>query len=247
MRNVEEIIGRQLTRWNSVAQLLNKVPGQQTQAAPTPGQQHPVICISRDLGCGARIVAKSLAARLGYDIFGSQMIDAIARDLDVQRHMVDGLDESDKTGLRMMLETYMRGREIAPDEYLAALVRVVQTMAMRGGVILLGRGASFVLREKSALNVRLTAPMEIRIERLMQYEDMSRQEATAKIQEADRTRERFIKKYFGENVLVRAQAFDLGINLGRIAPADAPELILHALELRGYDLEKMALPLETAL
>lgn len=244
MRKIDEIVQRQLHRWNSITDILKYVPGgQPTGAAPAePGSvKHPPICISRELGSGARLICEYLCQRLGYGIFGSGIIDEIAKDLKVQRQLVDNMDEHGRNELEMILMTYLRGREIEVQEYLRSLVRVVKTLGRGGGVVMLGRGATFILREKAAINVLVVAPLELRVKRLMEYEKMSEKEARAMAVAYDRQREHFVHKFFGENIHNMSN-FDLVINTERIAPDKAGEVVIQALQTRGYNLEELALP-----
>jgi cytidylate kinase len=246
MRNIEEIVQRQVNRWNSITQTLHYIPGQLKGgaiASAEPGSvKHPPICISREIGSGAREICRYLCAHLGYEIFGSAIIDEIAKDMNVQRQLVDSLDEYGRSELELMVESYLRGREIESHEYLKSLMRVVRTLGKNGGVVLLGRGSTFILREQAALHVLVIAPLEERIRRMMAYDHLGEAEARKKVLDYDRQREHFIHKYFGGNIHNPA-LFDLVINTGRIPPERAGELVLDALRMRGYNLEELAMPL----
>lgn len=244
MRYVEELISRQVNRWNSITQALHYAPGQgpegeAKEAAPVP-PAFPTICISREMGSGAREIASGLCERLGYEFFGSSIIDEIAKDLNVQRQLVDSLDEWGRSELEFMLETYLRGREFESQEYVKSLVRVVKTLAMKGAVVLLGRGATFILKDEAALNVLVISPLETRIKRLMDYDHLDEKTARERVVKYDHQRESFIKHYFGQDIH-NPHNFDLTINTGRIPPAEASKLILQALELRGYELDKITI------
>ncbi|HOE96857.1 MAG TPA: cytidylate kinase-like family protein [Candidatus Sumerlaeota bacterium] len=243
-RSLEQIIQRQIHRWNYIAQLLNYHPGRPPGDVPAPreegGTRHPVLCISRDLGAGARWIAKALCERLGYQLMGSQLIDEVARDLKVQRSLIETLDETTRGAIELMLESQVRGRQIEPGDYLRALYRVIQTIAIKGGVVLLGRGARFIVRDRSALNVLITASLETRCRRYAEQETCGIREAEARLLRADRDRAEFIRRYFGQDVRDPAH-YDLSLNTDRVSAEAAVELILRALELRGYDLSVMAI------
>lgn len=245
MRNIEEIVQRQVNRWNSITQVLHYVPGQKPVPTAVPAEagalKHPPICISRELGSGAREICRYLCARLGYEIFGSSIIDEIAKDLKVTRQLVSSLDEHGRSELEMMLETYLRGREIESQEYFKSLVRVVKTLGNNGGVVLLGRGSTFILKDLAALNVLIVAPLELRIHRMMEYDNLSEKEAHEKVLGYDHQRENFIRNYFGQNIH-NPGLFDLVINTGRIPPEEAGELVIQALKTRGFTIESLALP-----
>ena len=243
-RSIDEIVDRQIRRWSSMAVGLHCEEGDpasgQIPELVRPVLVHPVICISRDLGSGAREVVSVLCERLGYDVFGHAVIDEIARDMHVQRQVIDSMDETSRNELELVIESYLKGREIDSQEYHCSLVRVIKAMALRGGLILLGRGASFILGDQSALNVLITAPEEERIERLMGYLNVDRDTARKQLHESDIAREKFAHKMFGKDIH-DIGTYDMLINTSRVSPPMAAQLILKALELRGYDLSVMSL------
>ena len=249
MRNVEEMIHRHFNRWNHITHKLKYTPGspkdaEKSEEQPEPGKVHPVICLSRTLGAGARDIAQDLCNRLHYEVFGRSIIDEIARDLKVQRELVNSLDEVGRSRVEILLQTYLNGREIEREEYHCSLVRVIQSVAMKGGLVLLGRGAGFILKDQAAINVFVTGPLDQRIERLMCYETIDEAQARAQIEKTDRQRALFIQKTFERNIQ-DPENYDLCINTGRIAPEAAAELVLHTLVSRGFDLEQMTVPVES--
>jgi cytidylate kinase len=245
MRSIEELIQRQVNRWNSITETLKYVPGRKeagTVAPVEPGSvKHPPICISRELGSGAREICHYLCQHLGYEIFGRSIIDEIAKDMHVQRQLIDSLDEHGRSELELIIESYLRGREIESQEYLGSLVRVIKTLGRGGGVVLLGRGGAFILREQSALNVLVIAPLELRVKRLMAYNHLNEKDARKEVLAYEHAREYFVRKFFGEDIHNTGN-FDLVINTGRIPPEQAGEVVLQALKTRGYSLEEMAMP-----
>ena len=244
-RHIEELIDRQISRWNSMRALLERdaeheAGGERPRSAFEP-PSHPVICISRDIGAGAREVALGLCRRLNYDLYGMELINQIARDLKVQQQLIDSLDENARSDLRLILESYLRGREIETSEYLRALIRIVQTMALRGGVVLLGRGAAYILRERAGLSVMITAPLEKRIERVGNYLGVEPEKARAHTLAEDRKRSQYSYQYFKVDSHDPFN-YDLMINTSRVEPPQAIEVILCALRERGYPPEKITLP-----
>ena len=237
-RHIEELIERQVKRWNSIVHTLRYAPGD--PAAGEPGLRHPVICMSRRLGSGARSINAILCERLGYQVFGSALIDEIARDLNVQRQLVNGLDERARGEIETLLDFYLEGKEISPQDYFRSLVRVVEALTRLGGTILLGRGSSLILGERAGLRVFVTAPLELRVRRLMQYESLDEATAQRKIAESDRERDAFVRKYWKVDVNDPLH-YDMVINSARLDPGTAAGLILHALEARGFPAEQIAL------
>jgi cytidylate kinase len=244
MRSRDELVNRQIHRWELNIEAMKAEEAEKlrnARDASRMAEDHPPICLSRDLGAGARAIARILCERTGYVLFGKDILDCLARDMNVQRQLIDSLDEHCRGGLELMLETCLRGREIDNSEYFASLARVINTLAIRGGVVLLGRGASFILRERSALNVYVTAPLERRIEQVAKYDDVHPETARRTIEHNDSARRGFIHKLFNAD-LASPETCDLVVNTARIEPDAAADLILAALAARGWPLDRLRMP-----
>jgi cytidylate kinase len=86
------------------------------------------------------------------------------------------------------------------DEYHEALLETLVCLATHGSVILVGRGANFVLRENAqGLNVRITASPEVRIQRLSKSWEATPVEARRRMESDDEERRKFIRQYFKQD------------------------------------------------
>ena len=97
--------------------------------------------------------------------------------------------------------------------------RVIQAAAHRGNLVMLGRGSFAVLaRYVDVLNVRIQAPFELRVRRVMESEHLTEwREVEVMVKESDRVRSSFIYNWYGlqwEN----ATLFNLTIDTSRITP-----------------------------
>lgn len=233
MRHLEELINRQIHRWNAMASALaHAVPGEAPKEAPPPPPPMS-IAISRQVGAGARSLAINLSERLGYTIFGRDAIDYVARDLHVQRQIIDSLDERTRGEFELMLDSFLSGHEIASEEYAASLARVIRAMALKGGVILLGRGAPLVLRgSPQCLRLLMVAPLEIRIQRVAGYEHCDPSEARRMVLERDRERENCARRLYRCDPL-NPLDYDLVINTDRVPVEQATDMVMSILQARG--------------
>jgi len=232
--NVQTIIERQLRHWDNMAAVLRKqAPGKPLAEASC----RPVITLSGPIGSGIERLAVALARELEYDIYGRELLDAVAADLNCQRLLLEGLDERVQSNLRTMFETLIHGREIENQEYLAALVRVVGSLAEKGGVIIIGRGSAFILGHRAALRILLEAPLEARVRRVMQSRQISEDEARRHIAAREQAQRKFCRYYFRRE-LSDPTAFDLTINTERLDPENAVALIRAALAARGVEISR---------
>ena len=100
---------------------------------------------------------------------------------------------SDKTDL-------ICGSFLDRDEYLKILQETIRTLAKRGNVVIVGRGSQCILKDyPKALHVRFVAPLEYRIQRIMEEEAIDQEQAKQMIQEKDKQREYYLQHNYQEN------------------------------------------------
>ena len=223
MKQIGQMVNRQMQEWEL----------RRRADRGSPAEKGPVVCLSREIGSGGRELARSLATRLDLQILGRDTIDFIAEDLHAQRRLIDILDERGRESLERWVDGYLHGTPVEFDEYGRSLVKVVRSAAMQGGVLFLGRGASFVLGLDDAFCVRLVAPLEKRIERLMVYESIAHDEAEARIEKADEERKRFVERVFRRDTS-DPLAHHLILNTENLDLGQATEIVLSTMRLEGF-------------
>jgi cytidylate kinase len=95
----------------------------------------------------------------------------------------------------------------------------MRELARRGDALLVGRGGSVFLRDEPwAFHVRLTAPMDIRLRRVMEYRWVREAQARKLIDQSDADRRRFYDGYFGAD-WSDPLGYHITVNSGRLGPA----------------------------
>ncbi|OAI39684.1 hypothetical protein AYO40_05575 [Planctomycetaceae bacterium SCGC AG-212-D15] len=172
-----------------------------------------VITISRAYGAGGGEVAKKLAAALGWELLDRELLHQAAAIEHVPDADLERLDEHE-------IGFFDRFRFHPPHErYLHGLTEAARRAAARGKVVLVGRGVRHLLGDADALHVRLVATPAWRAERMARREGWSGTEAEARVAAVDRTRDRFMRYFFGPAATDPA-SFDLVINTERVPPDD---------------------------
>ena len=113
------------------------------------------------------------------------------------------------------------------------ITETILHLAELGNVILIGRGAAVVTANLDhVFHVRLVSALEKRIQRIQELQKMSKQEALRFIEQEDRGRERYLKKYFKADV-DDPLLYDLTINVDRISYDNAANLIAESVLKRA--------------
>lgn len=223
MKHVPQIVDQQMREWE-----LRRMGDHKAHS-----EKGPVICISRELGTGARVIAHRLSEELGCTILGRDTIDFVAEDLHAQRRLVDALDEKGRVSLERWVEGYLHGSPVEYDEYGRSLIKVFRAAAEKGNVLFLGRGASFVLGLDNAFCVRLVAPLECRITQVMAYESLTREQAVERIRRRDAEQVTFTRKVFHREI-TDPLAFHLILNVYKVEPEQAVQIILMTMAAEGF-------------
>ncbi len=224
------LIERQLGPCDRLAAFLKSHAHTRPQGQPPPPS--PVVTISGLIGSGRARLGKALAAELGYELVGREILDAVASDLKCQRELLETLDERMRSNVEVLLESWLRGRAIGKEDYIQALFRVVGSVAERGGAVIIGRAAGLILGPRAALRICLVASVEQRIGRVRETRGVSEKEAREFVAERDREQSRFCRRHFGCEI-TDPRVHDLVINTDRIPPESAAPVVLSALAARG--------------
>jgi cytidylate kinase len=190
---------------------------------------NPVITISRTMGSGGRIVARKLADDLGFSLWDKELIDAIAAASEMPKSIVEAFDEKTISEIRLLIYAVLGNYDLSGFMYLKHLTRMAAAIASVGNAVILGRGVNFLL--PNALNIRMDASLERRVENMMSYDGVDRHKAEGKIRKSDRERERFLRDVFGKE-RVRSFNYDVSLWLDKFTAAEAVEIIKVA--YRGF-------------
>jgi cytidylate kinase len=123
--------------------------------------------------------------------------------------------------------------QLDDERYIKTLTGVLKGVAKRGDVVMLGRGSQAILRdEPGVLHVYVAAPMEHRINLLVDRDGIARGDAEKRIKDSDKNRIAFHRHYFKVEPDNPA-LYDLGINAGRVRTDIAAQMIAIAARARS--------------
>ena len=152
-----------------------------------------ILTISREYGSGGREIAQAVAGTLGYDyVDKARVLEDIKAFGTRWEEWAKELDEHSPT----VWERYdwsFRG--------FGALIRgTILNYALKDRVVIMGRGGNFILKDvPHALRIRVVAPLEARIERIMKRETVDYDTAQWLIKKTDRERSSFLYALYGKH------------------------------------------------
>ena len=183
-----------------------------TEAAGSPAQRR-VLTLSRELGAGESQFAAALAERLKMQVYDRELLEQEAVRLGVSEAEMEKIDERPAS----LFQRFRPGSIY--QRYLEALRQIMEQLAKRGEVILVGRAGNCILRDHPrAFHVRLVAPMPVRLRRVMEYRWVREGVARKLIAQSDAQRSSFYESYFGVD-WGNPLEYHISVNSGRLGPA----------------------------
>lgn len=198
----------------------------------------PCVLVSREIGSGGSQIASRVAQRLGWPVLDKQIVDKLASQYGTPRVVLDAVDEKKVGWLLDMFNGWIEGHGFSQLSYVNRLGRLFNTVAKRGNVVIVGRGAKFLLPKTAGFSVRIVAPLDFRVEQVILRQGVSAAKARALIEQSDRDRQAFIETFFHHNV-ADPHDHDLVVNIKQLSQDDAVNLIVSAahswLKRRGFE------------
>lgn len=181
-----------------------------------------IITISRELAALGDTTAHELTELLGCRLVDKQSLEDRMKSLGAVERNIVKYDERKPS----FWDSLSQDR----DDYLHYLKTAVFYEAGQGNCVFMGRGSAALLGGvPGALSVFLSAPMEIRLERVKSYFHCDERRARQIIEQSDRDREGFFQ-YFFETKWKAPENYHLSLNTGILHPQLCALLIKTALE-----------------
>ena len=227
MAAVLKLLERQLGLWELKRRLtdVGQRPGRCLEGHVAYG---PCLLISRQRGSGGSRVARLAGERLGWHVFDREVVDEIAKLAHVRQQLVESVDEETRSNWEETWRPELEPADIGCEEYLRCLRDVVLTLGHHGDVVILGRGAQYLLPAQCALRVRVVAPRALRVQRVADRDGAPLPKAEAHVEKFDADRAAFIQKSFQQDPNSPLN-YDLVVNTGDITIEATTEMVLSAL------------------
>lgn len=165
--------------------------------------ENKIICIAREFGSGGHEIALRTGSRLGIRVYEKDLFHLACRYGELSEKVMESADE--RATNPFLYRTVHEGnyhvtRGLPTSEVLFELQsHEIRKIAKRESCIFVGRCADYVLREEKVklLRVFVRAPLEKRIERKMQQENLTREKAVRLVRKMDKRRKKYYEFYTG--------------------------------------------------
>ena len=203
-----------------------------------------VITINRELGSGGRTIGKKLAERLNVPFYDKALIKALTKKYKLSVKEIEEMKGRNHSwwaefkramniGAEMGVSQYHYRAKfsdmpdmLTTDEMFSTEQEVLRGIATDESCVIAGRSGFFVFREHpNHLSILIQASMNYRIERVARKQNLTAEEARKAIEQVDKMRENYVKKYTGFS-RYDTRNYDLMISADGKTEDEIVELIL---------------------
>ena len=197
-----------------------------------------IINVGRSFGSGGGFVAKAIGEKLGIPVYDNELISRVAEESGYSKGLFAKGEE--KRSLFSVSSFFASGRLSYSDSgYVNDNVmfriqsEVIRSIAEKGDAIIIGRCADYILRDLKCLDVFICAPVEYRVNRLVESEKISPEEAEDLIRRKDRTRETYYN-YYTFGAWGTASNYDLCVDSSVLGIEGTADYIIDFGKRAGY-------------
>ncbi len=211
---------------------------------PVESKTGPVITISRDFGCpGDRLghhIAEVLEARNKsgkepWKTLGKEIIYEAAQEINMSAELVEKITNKKEHSIFTDLFSAFSDHYTPNDlEVKRVVAGVIRAMALKGHVILIGRGSVALTQDiKDSINIHLYASTKWRVARTMErFSLKSEEEARKKLEQIDFERT-YLRNFYAGRTIDQSY-YDVTFNAETFSIEDMAESVMAVMERRGY-------------
>lgn len=170
----------------------------------------PFVTISRQAGAGGQALAVELLNQIqklhheplfsGWQLCNQELCQLLAQDLTL-KSSVESLRRTEYHSHAEDVISQLLCGSLSQDHVIKKMFHLMRTFALHGKVIFVGRGSPFLTRDlPMGIHVRLEAPMESRIQRMMSALRLDEKKAREIILEKDKAKAELVKTYFHKDI-----------------------------------------------
>lgn len=196
-----------------------------------------VITINREVGSGGRSVGRILAERLNVKYYDKALVAGLTEKFGLSPEEIERIKAQKKSWWNEF-NNYYHTRVNSTSQPMEAEVKlttasmfetekaILEGLAEQESCVVAGRSGFLVFREwPNHLSIFIQASMEYRIDRIMQKQGVTEQEARDIIQKMDSSRETYIQKY-DDTSRYDTRNYQLVISMDGMTPESVADVIM---------------------
>ena len=200
-----------------------------------------VITINREMGSGGRTIGRKLAEKLGVEFYYKSVIKGLEKQFNLTAEEIEKQKGRERgwwaaikrqlTGSVMSSNPFIpmvadAADQLDTDEVFKAETEILKGIAEEESCVVAGRSGFFVFRDHpNHMNILIQASMPHRIQRVMEKQNLTKEEAHKAIDKVDKMRENYVSKYT-KSSRYDTRNYDLVLCMDKISEDDAVAIIM---------------------
>lgn len=211
----------------------------------TAREPGPVVTLSRLYGCPSKPIAQELTQAINLYVeargkssswswISKEILEESASELKIDPTRIKYVFNYEERGFFDEILSAQSSKYYASDKKIRkTIAQVIHNIASDGNVVIVGRAGAAIVRDiPRSLHIRLMAPVDWRTEKIMETQQISRDQAMKKIAETDLKRKKFMDYYYGKES--DDSLFDIIYNCAAIPREMIVESIMTMLIMKQY-------------
>jgi cytidylate kinase len=213
-------------------------------AGPAPDHKGMVITMSRDTGCDGVPIVKEVIKQLNANLKGisinhpwqfvsKEIFEKSAKKLNVKLDIFEQLEDvKDKSFVEDIINSFSTEQYPSDFKIKRTYKEVIESIERVGGVVVLGRaGVAIVKHRRRNLHVKLTAPLDWRIDKIAKEYGITKAKATKHVNISDKHRDDLTKYYMGRKV--QFTDYDVVLNVSSLTKKEISATLVAMIEEKG--------------
>ena len=167
----------------------------------------PTVTLSREFGCEAYPLAKSLMSHLGqkkvdyfdkWNIYDKELIKLISTNENISENFLEHVEQDDR--LSDFMATFMAG-SLTQSEAYELIAGYIAKIALNGNAIIVGRGSSIITNKfPNCFHFRIVGSLDGRVQSIAKRLDIDHKAAHELVVQKQKERDNFISNYFKTDI-----------------------------------------------
>jgi len=201
----------------------------------------PVITISRQSGCEAKLIGRLIANELNkhhdncpWRCIDKEVLEHSANELHLNTSKIEKFYKGQEKSTFTDIFSAFSKSHVNDMKIKNTIKEVILSICQQGHVVLIGRAGAAILQDKpNVLNIRLTAPFFWRIDTIMQNQNKGIEKAEEWAIETDENRHKLFYTFLGKQPGNLDYLFDATLNRQHFSVNETAQIILHLAKLKG--------------
>lgn len=199
--------------------------------------EHVIFTIGRQFGAGGRAVAALIGDKLGIPVYDNSLLTEAAKEYGYSPDIFKKRDEKHHLfGLSRLFSSnaYNADNYMGDNMLFQMQSQAIREIAAKGPCVIIGRCADYILRDHGKLvSVFLTAPMDVRVERVVRRLQVDVKTAEKIINRKENNRKEYYNGYTLGN-WGDSSTYKMCINTSAIGMEETADLIIEFARKAGY-------------